>query len=490
MTDFFTHSTNEDTDIPKKLIMNFQKRLEKAHLPMHSIMIMRHDKLIYESHYAPYTRDSLHRMFSVTKSFVSLGIGLLADEGKLSLDDKIIDYFPDKLPQGEIHPFLKMMTIRDMLQMKSCHRFTTYKASGCNDWLGSFFTTTPTHVPGTNFAYDTSATHTLGILIERLTGMNFLDYLRHKFLDELEFSKDAYVLKDPSGLSMGGSGLNCSPYDLLKVMYLVVKKGNWFGKQLLPEWYIKEATSFHSDNWAKSDVIEEMQGYGYQFWLTTHNGFAMYGMGGQLSVYIPKYDIILITTADAQGRKGGVQLIYDSFYDELIDRLDSYDYAKDPVSYDELMAYASSRKLEVMPKFTDRSSNCYNDILDKINGRKYEAIGDNVCTVKNFSIEISDDKESGIFHYSNSFGDFSLPFGLGKNIISKFANYNLRIAACASLRTCDLLDIKIQVIDEVLGNLYFALNFKDPFITVMMRKIEEHTFNEYDGVFSAKIIEE
>jgi hypothetical protein len=81
---------------------------------------------------------------------------------------------------------------------------------------------------------------------------------------------------------------------------LIVKKGNWFGKQLLPEWYINEATSFHSDNWAKSDVIEEMQGYGYQFWLTTHNGFAMYGMGGQLSVYIPKYDIILITTADAQ----------------------------------------------------------------------------------------------------------------------------------------------------------------------------------------------
>ena len=488
MSEFFKQVKARDVGIPNDYILNFSKRLEKKHLPMHSIMIMRHDKLVYESFYAPYTRNSLHRMFSVTKSFVSLGIGLLIEEGKLSLDDHIVDFFPDKLPKGQIHPFLKMMTIKDMLEMKSCHRFTTYKASGVSDWLGSFFTTKPTHVPGTNFAYDTSSTHTLGLLIERLSGKKFLDYLRDKFLNELEFSKEAYVLTDPTNMSMGGSGLNCSSLDLLKVFYLVVHKGDWFGKQLLPRDYVEDAVKCHSDNWAKSDVLEEMQGYGYQFWRTSHNGFAMYGMGGQLAVYVPDKDIILITTADAQGRKGGVQLIYDSFWDEIIDKLDNDKDFNETVSDEELLAYANSRKLEVM-EASLVSPDSFKNCLRAINNRSYEALDENVCTIKKFSINIEEEKSEGVFNYTNAYGDFSLRFGFGHNVIQNFANYNLRVAASASLRSDKLLDIKIQVIDEVIGNMYFALNFKDPYITVMMRKIEEHTFEEYDGVFSAKLVD-
>lgn len=497
MTEFFKQAKAKELGIPNEYIMNFSKRLEEKHLPMHSIMLMRHDKLIYESFYAPYTRDSLHRMFSVTKSFVSLGIGLLIEEGKLSLDDHIVDFFPDKLPKGEVHPFLKMMTIRDMLEMRSCHRFTTYKATGVSDWLGSFFTTKPTHVPGTNFAYDTSSTHTLGILIERLSGKNFFDYLRDKFLNELEFSKEAYVLTDPTNMSMGGSGLNCSSLDLLKVFYLVVHKGDWFGKQLLPKEYIEDAISCHSDNWAKSDTLEEMQGYGYQFWRTSHGGYAMYGMGGQLAVYVPDKDIILITTADAQGRKGGVQLIYDSFWEEIVDKLDALENVSnkdglnkvfDSVSDEELETYANSRKLEIMEPSMIEANKCAH-FLNKINKRSYEALDENVCTINKFSIDINEDKSEGCFNYTNAYGDFSLRFGFGKNIIQQFANYDLRVAASASVRSESLLDIKIQVIDEVLGNIYFALNFKDPYITVMMRKIEEHTFEEYDGVFSAKLVD-
>ena len=517
MSEFFEKCSPMEVGIPNEYILNFSKNLENKHLPMHSIMIMRNNKLIYESFYSPYTKDSLHRMFSITKSFVSLGIGLLIDEGKLSLDDHIIDFFKDKLPKGEIHPYLSMLTIRDMLEMKTCHRFTTYKSTGVSDWLGSFFTTKPTHVPGTNFAYDTSSTHTLGILIERLSGMNFLDYLRSKFLDELEFSKDAYIMKDPTGMSMGGSGLNCSPYDILKVFYLVVHKGNWFGKQLLPYDYITDAINYHSDNWAKSDVLEEMQGYGYQFWRTSHNGYAMYGMGGQLAIYVPDKDIILITTADAQGRKGGVQLIYDTFWNEIIDKLDYIDnintnskvnvmtndgvkndtiadYNNDiinvsnqKVTNQELLEYANSRKLEVMEKCGPNFTKDAASFLDKINNRTYVALDNNNCTVKNLTITINPDKRGGKFSYSNAYGNFNIDFGFGYNIIQKFANYNYRIAACASIRNENLLDIKIQVIDEVLGNIYFALNFKDPYITVMMRKIEEHTFDEYDGVFSAKL---
>ena len=139
-------------------------------------------------------------MFSITKSFVSMAIGCLAEESKLKLDDKIVDYFPEKQPESGTYKYTAMLTIRDMLKMKTCHTKTTYKNPGVTDWVGSFFTTKPTHVPGTVFSYDTSSTHVLGALVEKLSGMTILDYLRSKGLDELGFSKDAHILTDPQGM--------------------------------------------------------------------------------------------------------------------------------------------------------------------------------------------------------------------------------------------------------------------------------------------------
>ena len=238
----------EDVGISSTGLISFARKLEYNNIPMHSIIVMRHGKICMESYYAPYTRDTLHRMFSVTKSFVSLAIGLLADEGRISLDDHIADYFPEKQPETGVHPYMQMLTIRQMLTMRTCHDKNAYKIGDSPDWVGSFFTVTPDHVPGTNFSYDTASTHTLGALVEKLTGMELLDYLRTKFLDELGFSKEAFILKSPDGkVSMGGSGMCATPLDILKVMYVVSQNGKLDGKQLLPSGYLKEATVKQSD---------------------------------------------------------------------------------------------------------------------------------------------------------------------------------------------------------------------------------------------------
>lgn len=146
----------EDVGISSTGLISFARKLEYNNLPMHSIIVMRHGKICMESYYAPYTKDTLHRMFSVTKSFVSLAIGLLADEGRISLDDHIADYFPEKQPETGVHPYMQMLTIRQMLTMRTCHDVNAYKIGGSPDWVGSFFTVTPDHVPGTNFSYDTA----------------------------------------------------------------------------------------------------------------------------------------------------------------------------------------------------------------------------------------------------------------------------------------------------------------------------------------------
>ncbi|MDE6218945.1 MAG: beta-lactamase family protein, partial [Lachnospiraceae bacterium] len=244
----FEKATPEETGIPSECIVRFADRLQRRQIPMHSLLLMRHDKLVFEGYYAPCTADSLHRMFSITKSFTSIAIGLLVDEGKISLEDPIVQYFPEKLPNQEnIHPWIAQMTIKDMLMMRSCHASTTYKLDMSSDWVASFFTVQPTHPPGTLFHYDTSAAHTLCALVEKLTGRDMLDYMKEK-LHVLGFSEESYLIKDPFGVSIGGSGLVALPSDLMKFGYLIANKVLALGEQLLSPSYINLAVSPLNEN--------------------------------------------------------------------------------------------------------------------------------------------------------------------------------------------------------------------------------------------------
>ncbi len=479
MEQLFATATPESLGIHTDCLIRFCKRLEEQDLPIHSAIIMRHNQVCFETYYAPYTRDTLHRMFSITKSFVSLAIGLLESEGKLSLDDHIVDYFPEKQPKEGAYEYTKMLTIREMLAMTTCHDKTTYKATGVTDWVGSFFTTKPNHVPGTNFSYDTSSTHVLGALVEKLTGMELLDYLRSKCLDAMGCSKDSFILKDPNGVSMGGSGLCATPYDILKMIYLVAHDGNWNGEQLLPKDYVIAAKQKHSDPSAKQGTLEEMQGYGYQIWMTRHNGIVFFGMGGQLALYVPDKDIFMVTTADMQGRQGGVQLIYDSFWEEIYNHIEDFALEESTDKQKELAEFASSRKLFALAKSTAAP------IQDTINHKTF-ICDENSCGVTNVTLHFDNDTE-GTFAYENATGAHTIRFGLGKNVIGQFPDYNLRDAASATWKIDCYFLIKVQLIDSAIGNLFIGLTFKDNFVTVMFRKIEESLLNEYNGVFSGRL---
>ncbi len=305
-------------------ILDTLKEIDQKGIFMHSFLLWKDENLVAEGYYAPVKRDDLHRMFSVTKSFVSIAIGLLQEEGCLSLDDSIVTFFPEYVPDAvNVHPWLAATTIRDMLSMRSCHATTTYdKFSSKTDWVESFFTVPPTHKPGTVFHYDTSATHTLCALVEKLSGMTMLDYLRKKVLDEIGFSKEAYCLKDGFGVSMGGSGLMATSRDLMLFALLILKQGKLNGKQYIPADYIKEATSFQTATCVTGPVPSESQGYGFQFWIGEHDSIVCYGMGGQLAILLPKYNAAIVTTADTQGYQSGNQVIYDAIFRHILPELE------------------------------------------------------------------------------------------------------------------------------------------------------------------------
>lgn len=309
----FVQGRPEDYGIPASAVEEMEKLFEKQQVRIHGYMLLGGKKILAERYYGPYGREDNHRMYSITKSFVALAVGLLEKNGLICLDDKICDYFPEKLPEEGAHPWCAEMTIRDMLTMRTCYANTTYKDYDWDDWAESFFKVKPDHVPGTVFSYDTSSAHVLGALVEKLTGMKMLDYMRKEALDEIGFSKGAYIIPDPAGVSQGGSGLMCTLLDVAKVAYLCSHYGVLDGRELLPEKFVRDAVA----NQVPTDLqpkLDEQCGYGYFIWMPREEGFVMFGMGGQLAVCFPKFDFCYLTMADTIGSPAGLQILYDCFY--------------------------------------------------------------------------------------------------------------------------------------------------------------------------------
>lgn len=455
----------------EQAILDFLDRLEQAELPMHAVLLMHKGELITEGYYAPYKKGMQHRMFSIVKSLNSLSIGLLEQEGRLKLSDRIIDYFPDKLP-NPVPPFLAAMTIEDMLRMRSCHAQTTYKASQM-EWVESFFKTPPTHKPGTVFHYDTSAAHVLCMLVERVSRMPMLDYLKERVLKEIGWSDASYLIKNDFGDPQGGSGLMCTPMELLLLGKLLLEKGSWMGRQLLPREYLEKATSPLTPNAVTGGVKSERMGYGYQIWCGEYDSFVLYGMGGQLVICFPQYDFICVTCADTQGLGGGNQLIYQALHKTLLPALQAgKSISGHPAR---LLERTASLRLATIP-----GGRSYSATAERINGRTYRF----VTAANGFSdccFTFSDDFSEGVFKYHYNGHLCQLPFSFLQCREGRFPLYDFFCATNAAWLEENTLYLKSHIIDTSVGSVHMEFVFDDRDVTVFMRKIEETLLTEYNG---------
>lgn len=496
----FETALPEQTGIPSGCITRFVERLHAHEVPMHSLLILHHDKLVTEGYYSPCRKDTLHRMFSISKSFTSIAVALLAEEGKLSLDEPVIKYFPDKVPEN-VHPWIAAMTIRDMLMMRTCHASTTYKNDMTKDWVESFFTTPPTHPAGRIFHYDTSSSHTLCALVERLAQRPMLDYLKEK-LPELGLSGESYMLKDPFGVSIGGSGLVATSMDLMRFGYLIYHKGNVCGRQLISASYIEKATSLLTDTSVTAPVLSEACGYGYQFWQNQKNGCVCYGMGGQLIILLPHYDMICVTTADTQGIGGGNQLIYDALYEEILPFISGEPLS---VSTDDSLRYKKMlSELQINPL----KGNMISPAMKLRNNSVYH-VTDNPMGFEKLSLTFSDKKQrvprsashpyvkdsdslvtAGTLHFTLKGKCYSFSFGFGYLETGTFPLYDLNYAASAIWPDDSTLYIKVHIIDAYVGSVKFELAFSQDDVTVFMKKQEESLFHEFNGHLYAVLLQE
>lgn len=419
-------------------------RMKQSGLPIHSFLADQGGTLLIEEYQSPYDKSDLHRMFSITKSFCALAAGYLLEDGLITLDSKIADFFPEYRKEENGNTWLKAMTIRHMLTMQTCHTSTTYKIDMQENWVESFFTVPASHNSGEIFLYDTSSSHTLAALVKKLTGKGVLDYLRDKCLNKLDFSKDAYIIPDPFGSEMGGSGLMAYSIDLLKTGRFcmnTIKTGTGTFAD-----YLRDAVSFLVPTVHFGQTLDEQQGYGYQFW-QIRNGFAMYGMGGQYVLFYPQLDMVLVITADTQNIRGGQQKILDMVHDGLKEFLS-------PVP--------------CLPVFSGPSH--LNAVYRLLPGQQ-----------RFTKLALSFDSREGSLTLSGPGKTYTISFSFAEPAVSILNGYKQRIAVKALWADSRTLYLPVSVVGEYVGSIHILLTLSENGITVWMKKVEESLFHEFNG---------
>lgn len=480
-TKLFANASPESLGIPSSTILNFIERIEKEQFNMHGFLLLRKGQIAAEGYWAPYTRDSMHRMYSISKSFVALAIGLMIDEGKLSLHDRIASFFKDKVSKN-LHPYLAQATIRDLLMMAAPHTGTTYTQYDPN-WVDTFFQKKPSHPPGMIFRYDTSATVILNTIVEKISGTPFLEYMRDKLLDPLGFSKDAWCVKTPEGTSWGGSGVICTLRDMAKVAYVCMNNGRWNGEQLISEEYIREATSKQIDNSLQGEGDD---GYGYQIWIEKNNGFSFRGMGSQFAFCFPDQELIFACISDTQiSGSIATKVLQDAFYDEIFSKIKEH-----PLPIDEPANDKLEQKIESL-RIKPEKGNLTSSYVDYIHG-KWFTLYDNPMKITRMRFHFNDTE--GIWEYENNYGLHQLGFGLGKKKAGTFPqkNYFGEQIGTESGKGYDCLvsgawveehklNLLVYITDDYLGTARMSFSFKENKIAVHMIKAAEWFLDEYAG---------
>lgn len=484
----FQEITPEAAGIPSAAIAAFIDRLQDKALPMHSILVLKGNKLAAEAYWKPFDRSYRHRMYSTSKSFVSVAIGILAGDGRLSLDDRVADFFPDYQEQyAPVHPYAAMATVRDLLRMTTCFAAADYARFA--DWTAAFFQLPAGHLPGQSFRYDTLATVMLCMIVRRVSGVEFMTYLQTRLFDPAGMSADLQCIQSPCGHDWGGSGVLCTTRDLAKFACVCMHGGRWDGEQLIPEDYLRAATSRQVDNTLTNTDPEHQHGYGYQFWRTRF-GFACRGMGSQLAVCVPDRDLILVTTADTQAVACGDSIIYDALDGLVLKEMGDAPLAEDPPAHAALQAKIAA--LSLRPVDGAKRSRA----AGEIDGKTY-FLDENSMKMKYVRFTFEDDE--GMLAYENATGAHEIRFGFGNQVRQTFpeTHYYGRTMmrpggrgydchASAAWRGDASLLLCVYATDEYFGTLRMNFVFAGDTVTVQAEKFAEMFFDEYQGFTSGK----
>jgi CubicO group peptidase (beta-lactamase class C family) len=332
-------SSPEAQGISSAAILSFIEAADKNVHSMNSIMLLRHGHVVTDGWWAPYHAEAPHSLYSLSKSFTSTAVGLAISEGKLKLDDEVLKFFPEDVPEGPSNN-LKAMRVSDLLRMNTGHQTEPPRTLDVS-WTKAFLAHPVPFKPGTHFLYNTSATYMQSAIVQKVTGMTVLEYLKPRLFEPLGIERPTWELS-PQGISTGGYGLSVRTRDIASFGQLYLQRGKWAGKQLVPDDWIDAAAARQTSN-GSNPQSDWDQGYGYQFWRCRHGAYRGDGAFGQYCIVLPEQDAVIAITSGVKDMQFTLNLIWD----KLLPAMQSAPLPPDGAAREKLEAKLKSLSLPV-----------------------------------------------------------------------------------------------------------------------------------------------
>ena len=283
--DWITVSSPESQGISSNDISRFLDAVEEEGLQLHSMHIIRNGNMIAAGVAAPFSEDSIHRIYSAAKGIVSAAVLFAISEGYFSFDTLVVPLLRKHMPENLDERF-ERLTVYHLLTMTTGHNAETFsKMRFSDDWVRTFFELAPVYEPGTTFFYDIGAQYVLNFLILQETGLNVDEYLKPRLLEPLGI--ELLAAKGAQDI-FNSSTIHLRPADLAKLALFYLNEGCWEGKQLLDRNLAKDAGRFHVSNYdAKRGLTNATAGYALHMWRNAIGGFRLDGGQGQFGLVYP-----------------------------------------------------------------------------------------------------------------------------------------------------------------------------------------------------------
>lgn len=303
--------TPEACGLSSREIADFlQEIYDDKSINMHNIVIVRNGRILCEAYFGAHKSGIWKSTFSACKSVTSIAIGMLIDEGRITLKTRLDEIFSDEMSAIEKRR-MRGMTVYDLLTMRS--GMTTFEETGAMNEKSLFktFVNTPlSHAPGEKFFYNSTNTYMLSCIVKKVSGEGLSDYLEDRLFAPLGI-KNYYWEKSAEGIEYGGWGLYITPCDFAKIGAMLLGGGIWGTRRIISEDYVREATRIH----AKSNDSSYGFNYGLQMWVSAdQDQFLFNGMLGQNVWCFKKSGIVIVSNA------GNDELFQQSNYFAIVQR--------------------------------------------------------------------------------------------------------------------------------------------------------------------------
>jgi CubicO group peptidase (beta-lactamase class C family) len=285
---------------------------------LHGVLVVRFGHLVLE-HYKAWSREQPHTMQSVTKSVTSLLLGILATRNPAAagnLDRPVLDVFPRYSDLANLDDNKRALTLRHLVTMRTSMDFWEQPYPGSpleqlnrsnGDWVKFILDRPMTGAPGHQWAYNSGAAILSGAIIREIAGVNVDQFAREQLFAPIGVRGETWFRSPYDGLPHCGGGLGLRAVDLARIGYLVLRRGRWGDREVVPASWIDQSTS--PDSRGPPVYFSNFgSAYGYFWWLfpTSRGGtdlgvIAASGSGGQWLFVVPERDLVVAVVSEANG---------------------------------------------------------------------------------------------------------------------------------------------------------------------------------------------